>query len=265
MECSSPGSSVHGIFQSRILEWVAISYSRGSSQPRDQTHISRVSCIVRWVLYHWATWEALLSSHVVGSIARLGPPSVSQDNLVSGESEFSGSNSHLRNQLLEYLLLWSSSASASLYGKVNAVKKSYELGIQRPWFQAALSQLIWGKSYYFPLWGLTWRMRDCTRWMARLFWSLSLWNFVVCYFHFQCIIAFLVEQTASLAQGLLAPGPLVTPVSAGFWLGPADGVTTADEEERAVGVYSPSLLHCLPEILIALFCYNSGNSQLGLP
>ena len=59
--------------------------------------------------------------------------------------------------------------------------------------------------------------------MARLFWSLSLWNFVVCYFHFQCIIAFLVEQTASLAQGLLAPGPLVTPVSAGFWLGLAHG------------------------------------------
>ena len=38
----SPGSSVHGIFQARILEWAAISYSRGSSQPRDRT---RISCI----------------------------------------------------------------------------------------------------------------------------------------------------------------------------------------------------------------------------
>ena len=37
MNCCSPGSSVHGILQARILEWVAISYSRGSSQPRDQT------------------------------------------------------------------------------------------------------------------------------------------------------------------------------------------------------------------------------------
>ena len=37
MDCSLPGSSVHGIFQARILEWVAISFSRGSSQPRDQT------------------------------------------------------------------------------------------------------------------------------------------------------------------------------------------------------------------------------------
>ena len=35
MDCSPPGSSVHGIFQARILEWVAISFSRGSSQPRD--------------------------------------------------------------------------------------------------------------------------------------------------------------------------------------------------------------------------------------
>ena len=38
MDCSPPGSSVHGIFQARILEWVAISFSRGSSWPRDQTH-----------------------------------------------------------------------------------------------------------------------------------------------------------------------------------------------------------------------------------
>ena len=35
LDCSPPGSSVHGILQARILEWVAISYSRGSSQPRD--------------------------------------------------------------------------------------------------------------------------------------------------------------------------------------------------------------------------------------
>ena len=37
MDCSPPGSSAHGIFQARLLEWVAISFSRGSSQPRDQT------------------------------------------------------------------------------------------------------------------------------------------------------------------------------------------------------------------------------------
>ena len=39
MDCSLPGSSVHGIFQARVLEWVAISSSWGSSQPRDRTWI----------------------------------------------------------------------------------------------------------------------------------------------------------------------------------------------------------------------------------
>ena len=55
MDCSPPGSSVHGILQTIlvwILEWVVMPSSRGSSQPRDQTHISYVSCIDRCVLYH---------------------------------------------------------------------------------------------------------------------------------------------------------------------------------------------------------------------
>ena len=51
-----PGSSVHGIFQARLLEWVAISYSRISSQPRDRTHTSCISCIGRKILYHCTTW-----------------------------------------------------------------------------------------------------------------------------------------------------------------------------------------------------------------
>ena len=57
-DCSLPGFSVPGIFQARILGWVAISYSRGSSWPRDQTLTSWVSYIGRWVLHHCATWEA---------------------------------------------------------------------------------------------------------------------------------------------------------------------------------------------------------------
>ena len=47
MDCSPPGSSVHEIFQARILEWFAISYSRGSSQPRDLIYISCIFCIGR--------------------------------------------------------------------------------------------------------------------------------------------------------------------------------------------------------------------------
>ena len=101
MDCSSPGSSVQGIFlgkntevgchslllgifvtqglnpglphyrrilyylshqrSPRILEGVAIPFSRGSSRPRDQTHVSCVSSIGR-ILYHWATWESPLVS-----------------------------------------------------------------------------------------------------------------------------------------------------------------------------------------------------------
>ena len=52
IDCSLSDSSVHGILQARILEWIAISSSRGSFWPRDCTHISSVSCIGRRILYH---------------------------------------------------------------------------------------------------------------------------------------------------------------------------------------------------------------------
>ena len=55
---SPPGSSVHGISQARILEWVAIFFSRGSSWPRDWT---LVSCLEGEFFYHWAIREALTS------------------------------------------------------------------------------------------------------------------------------------------------------------------------------------------------------------
>ena len=58
MDGSLPGSSVQGILQARILEWVAISSSRGSSRPRDQTHVSYISCIGKQILCHSsATWK----------------------------------------------------------------------------------------------------------------------------------------------------------------------------------------------------------------
>ena len=56
MDCSLPGSSVHGIVQAIVLECIAISFSRGSSQPRDQT---QVSCIVDRRFTVWATREVL--------------------------------------------------------------------------------------------------------------------------------------------------------------------------------------------------------------
>ena len=53
---------VHTIFPKRTLESVAISSSKGSSQPRNQTRISCVSCIGKWILYCWATWKARMST-----------------------------------------------------------------------------------------------------------------------------------------------------------------------------------------------------------
>ena len=55
MDCSPPGSSVQGILQARILEWVAMPSSRRSSQPRDQT---QVSCNAGRFFTSWATWES---------------------------------------------------------------------------------------------------------------------------------------------------------------------------------------------------------------
>ena len=58
MGCSLPGSSTHRILQARILEWVAMPSSKGSSRHRDQTWVSYVPCFGKQILYHWATWKA---------------------------------------------------------------------------------------------------------------------------------------------------------------------------------------------------------------
>ena len=64
MGCNPRGSSVHGLFQARILEWVAISLSSRSSWPKDWTVISCSSCTGWQILYHWATGEA----HFISSL-----------------------------------------------------------------------------------------------------------------------------------------------------------------------------------------------------
>ena len=90
MDCSPPCSSVHGIFQARLLESVAISFSRGCSWPRDGT---RVSCIGRQILYHWATWEAprLGFSSVAQSCPILCDP---MNRSTPGLTEFSQTHVH---------------------------------------------------------------------------------------------------------------------------------------------------------------------------
>ena len=65
MDCSLSVSSVHGILQTRILEWVAMPSSRGSSQLKDR---NLVSCIAGRFFSHWAIWEALSKIfHLVNS------------------------------------------------------------------------------------------------------------------------------------------------------------------------------------------------------
>ena len=65
MDCSPPGSSVHGILQARILEWGAISFSRGSSWPRDQTQVSHIS---GRHFNLWATREVLSTTWLVHNL-----------------------------------------------------------------------------------------------------------------------------------------------------------------------------------------------------
>ena len=68
VDCSPPGSSIHGILQARILEWVAISSSRESSWPRDQ---SQVSCISGRGFNLWAT--PVMVIHSQEGTQRCGP------------------------------------------------------------------------------------------------------------------------------------------------------------------------------------------------
>ena len=69
VDCSPPGSSVHGILQARILEWVAISFSKGSSRHRNQTQVSRIASRC---FNLWATREA--QSEVAQSCPTLWDP-----------------------------------------------------------------------------------------------------------------------------------------------------------------------------------------------
>ena len=97
MDCSPPGSLVHGIFQAWILEWVAVSFSRGSSWPRDRTQVSR---IVGRRFTVWATREAHQKHRrVVVSFKRLSVEIFYRWNLLP------------RSQLANYMHSWRQEAA----------------------------------------------------------------------------------------------------------------------------------------------------------
>ena len=100
MYCSPPGSSVQGILQARILEWVAMPSSRGSSWPKVQIHISYIFCIGRQVLYHSATWEAQRQRNQRSNY--YDPMNVGY--LISGSSAFSKSSLNIWDFSVHVLL-----------------------------------------------------------------------------------------------------------------------------------------------------------------
>ena len=104
MDCSPPGSSVYGIFQARKLEWVAISFSRGSFQSRDWTCIS---CIGRRILYHWATWEAPRQVYVVRIIPVFPPPPAFTHATIRGKRRIPAFWGQLSTQFSTETSLWS--------------------------------------------------------------------------------------------------------------------------------------------------------------
>ena len=115
VDCSLPGSSVHGILQARILEWVAISFSRGSSWPRDQTQISHFAGR-RFNL--WATREALSNYlNFILNVAAPPPPQVSlikEDKGEPWESERTQRNDGLGHSQYFSIMSKLTSNSASL-------------------------------------------------------------------------------------------------------------------------------------------------------
>ena len=64
MDCSLPGSSVHGIFQARRMEWVSRLPPGALSQSRNQTHVSIISCTGKQIPYHCAIWEAQIFAYM---------------------------------------------------------------------------------------------------------------------------------------------------------------------------------------------------------
>ena len=90
MDCSQPGSSVHGILQARILAWVAIPFSRGSSQ---ESNLSLLHC--RWILYCLSHWGSPLISTI----------SYQTQSLPTVHSTAPEKHSQIQTQMFEFILL----------------------------------------------------------------------------------------------------------------------------------------------------------------
>ena len=93
--CNSLDCSPSEISQARILEWIAISFTRGYSWLGDQTRVSCIFCLGRWILYHWPTWEALSRGRrtsLLSDIGNLGPRNLFEQNSLFLQYTTSSSN-----------------------------------------------------------------------------------------------------------------------------------------------------------------------------
>ena len=144
MDCSPPGSSVHGIFQAWILEWVAVSFSRGSSWPRDRTRVSR---IVGRCLTIWATREAHQKHRrVVVSFKRMSVEIFYRWNLLP------------RSQLANYMHSWrQEAAKKGPTGKYlgNPIRSSYSASVDLKWSSSTVDVWLfatpWPVAHQAPL------------------------------------------------------------------------------------------------------------------
>ena len=136
-------SSVHGISQARILEWVAISFSRGSSWPRNQT---QVSCISRWILYCWVTRESPYFLFAAAAKSLQSCPTVCDP--VDGSPPGSPVPGILQARTLEWVAI---SFSNAWKWKVKVKSLSHVRLLATPWtvaYQAPLSMGFSRQEYW---------------------------------------------------------------------------------------------------------------------
>ena len=143
MDCSLPGSSVHQVSQARILEWVAIPFSRGSSQPRDRTG---VSCIAGGFFTVWATREV-------------------QESLLH-ITLYTGSR---RNQLLDLFLILLEKQSVRTVLWKSSLKQYCDFKVVNPWLSKGChhAKLLGNRLSCYTsegllrLWGFPSIFKDC--------------------------------------------------------------------------------------------------------
>ena len=115
IDCSPPGFSAHGIIQARILEWVAISYSQGSSWPRDWTWVFCNSCVSRQILYYWKTLHPV-------NIYTLGLSQASGPTMVIEAQRWGWQTCQTLQKLSSRILFWSFSIVISLVKLLSRVR-----------------------------------------------------------------------------------------------------------------------------------------------